>query len=327
MTDRRESILVIKLGALGDVVLATAAFRAIRAHHETARITLLTTRPYAAFLGASPYFDEVWCDARPKLWNLPAVAVLRARLRAGRFDRVYDLQTSDRTGWYFRLMGPGRRPAWSGNVAACAFPHCGPARETMHTVERQRAQLALAGVAATGLPDLSWVAGDDARFAAFRDAVLLVPGGAAHRPEKRWPVGHYTAIAHRLLAAGRTPVVLGGAGEASLARDILAAAPGTRDLTGKTGLADLAVLARVASAALGNDTGPMHVIAASGCPSVVLFSGASDPALCAPRGPAVRVLRRAPLADLAVAEVGSVLDSLPARRAEPVPSAPSAPSA
>jgi len=61
---------------------------------------------------------------------------------------------------------------------------------------------------------------------------------------------------------------------------------------------------------VGNDTGPMHLLAAAGCPAVVLFSRASDPALCAPRGPCVRVLRRPDLADL---DVTAVLDVLPRR--------------
>jgi ADP-heptose:LPS heptosyltransferase len=58
--------------------------------------------------------------------------------------------------------------------------------------------------------------------------------------------------------------------------------------------------------AVGNDTGPMHLIAAAGCSSVVLFSADSDPALCAPRGK-VAVLRRPDLAQLTVDEVAAAL--------------------
>ena len=56
-------------------------------------------------------------------------------------------------------------------------------------------------------------------------------------------------------------------------------------------------------AAIGNDTGPMHIVAAAGCRSLVLFSNESDPRLCAPGGPNVTVVRRATLADLPVDEV------------------------
>ena len=58
-------ILVIKLGALGNVILSLGPFAAIRRHHTNAHITLLTTAPYAAWLASSPYFDDVWIDERP----------------------------------------------------------------------------------------------------------------------------------------------------------------------------------------------------------------------------------------------------------------------
>ena len=70
-------------------------------------------------------------------------------------------------------------------------------------------------------------------------------------------------------------------------------------------------LARAAAVAIGNDTGPMHLIATAGCPSIVLFSGDSDPALCAPRGPLVDVLRRP---DLATLDVDTVLHAMAAAR-------------
>ncbi|MBI3512978.1 MAG: hypothetical protein HY060_02790, partial [Proteobacteria bacterium] len=86
--------------------------------------------------------------------------------------------------------------------------------------------------------------------------------------------------------------------------------PEARDLAGETGLEDLVALGRGAALALGNDTGPMHLLAVAGAPALVLFSGASDPALCAPRGPRVAVLREPDLADLPVDVVRERLDAL-----------------
>ena len=94
--------------------------------------------------------------------------------------------------------------------------------------------------------------------------------------------------------------------ERPLAATIRAACPQARDLTGKTSFAQIAALAREAAFAVGNDTGPMHLIAAAGCVSVVLFSDESDPALCAPRGK-VTILRRPELAALTVDEVAAAL--------------------
>jgi ADP-heptose:LPS heptosyltransferase len=305
----RPRILVIKLGALGDFVQALGPMAAIRRHHAGAHIVLLTAAPFARLARLSGYVDEVWVDERPPLWAPRRWLALRRRLREGRFQRVYDLQTSDRSGWYFRLMGPGARPEWSGIARGCSHPHGNPRRNRLHTVERQAEQLRLAGIEPVPPPDLAWARADLARFKLRQPYLLLVPGGAAHRPAKRWPVERYAALARAAAARGVTPVVLGLAGERGLARAIAAACPETVDLCGETRLEEIAALAREALAAVGNDTGPMHLVAAAGCSAVVLFSAASDPALCAPRGRRVEVLRRRQLAEL---PLEAVLAALPA---------------
>jgi len=300
-------ILVIKLGALGNVILSLGPFAAIRRHHDAAHITLLTTAPYADWLASSPWFDAVWVDDRPDWWDVSGWLRLRRRLLGGRFDRVYDLQTSGRSSRYFDLFLPGPRPAWCGIARGCAFPDRDSNRDRLHDADRQFGQLRAAGITRREPPDLSWCRDDIGRFNLPEAIALLAPGSSPHRPAKRWPVENYRRLAAALLARGFTPVVIGTAPERPLAHAIQAGAPTAIDLTGRTDFADLASLARAARLAVGNDTGTMHLIAAA-CPSIVLFSGDSDPALCAPRGPCVRVLRRP---DLATLEVDTVLQAVP----------------
>lgn len=297
-----ERILVIKLGALGDFIQALQAFHAIRLHHADADITLLTTAPFEALGKSCGWFDRVWVDPRPRLWQVPQLYSLGRRLRSGNFKRVYDLQTSDRTGWYYRLFR-GPKPQWSGIASSCSHPHSDPSRNQLHSVDRLAGQLAAAGVRNIPPADLSWLDADTGSFGLPDRFVLLVPGGSAHRPEKRWPPSRYAELANRLTARGVTPVILGGADEQTAAETILAACPQARSLLGRTSLLDIAGVARRAAAAIGNDTGPMHIASAVGCPSVALFSSASDPALCGQRGPDVTILRRPSLEGLPVAEV------------------------
>jgi ADP-heptose:LPS heptosyltransferase len=283
-------------------VLALPAFAAIRAAHKRADITLLTTAPYAKFLGASRWFNQVVVDRRPAFWNIFGLARLRRQLRG--FDMVYDLQTSARSSRYFALAG---RPRWSGIAPGCALPHVHPDRDRMHTRERLADQLHDAAVFDLPAPDLSWLRADVAGFALPDQFALLVPGAAPHRPEKRWPAQNFAALAAGL---GMPAVIVGGQAEAALAAQICAVAPGSVDLTGRTTLLELAGVIAQASLAVGNDTGPMHLAAALGVPSVVLFGGASDPALTAPRYPDGGwpvVLRAADLSDLPVAHIFSAL--------------------
>jgi ADP-heptose:LPS heptosyltransferase len=295
MTDR---VLVIKHGALGDFVMATGPFRAIRAHHPDGWIVLLTTAPYAELGRMTGWFDEVWEDPRAGPRDLRALWRLAHMLRRPRFTHVYDLQTSDRSSIYHRLM-PRPKPLWSGVARGASHPDRNPERGRIHTIDRQREQLRQAGLEDAPPPSLDWARADISRFGLDRAYALLAPGGSAHRPRKRWPIGRYAELARRLADRGLKPVVIGGADERELGRVI----PVARDLTGQTSIPELAELARGAFLAVGNDTGPMHVCAVAGCPSIVLFSGESDPARTAPRGPAVRILRREPLGSVSVDEV------------------------
>ena len=315
-----EKILVIKLSALGDFVLALAAMKRIRLAHPKAHISLLTTPPFEGLAKASPYFNAVFTDGRPQ--GFGEWIALRNRLRAANYTRVYDLQTSAHSNRIFQVLRP-RPPPWSGIALGCSLPHRNTLRNGMHTLERQADQLMYSGIwpdaptkAGTApAPDLSWVlataegARPPAAGVKTKPYVMFVPGGSAHRPEKRWPVEHYGELARILYSRGLDIVIIGGPQESALAQAIQRQVPRSRDLTGRTDFASIAVLGAKAALAIGNDTGPLHLAAAAGAPTVVLFSSVSDPALSAPRGK-VAVLQAGKLSELPVAKVAQAAAAL-----------------
>lgn len=289
-----DRVLVIKLSALGDFVQALGAAKLIRDYHVGARVTLLTTERFEAFANACPYFDIVEADGRTG--EAAKTAQLLARLRSARFDVVYDLQTNDRSGFYFQAMRPWP-PLWSGIAPGCSHPHANPDRETMHTLDRHGDQLRYAGYdlqegAPGPLPSVTWVR------RALRDPprlqpeffnikppyVLIVPGASPQHPEKRWPAEKYAELATRIAGRGLTPVIVGSVDEREVGTMIASKERRAKTIVSRTDLFQLAALAERAAGAVGNDTGPMHLAAAAGCPCVVLFSGASDPERVAPRG-------------------------------------------
>lgn len=296
-------ILIVKLGALGDFFMALPALRAIRAHHQADRLTLLTIPALAGLAGSSGLFDEVMTDPHAP-WPRGHWRLAR-RLRAAGFARVYDLQGNRRTAWIYRFMWP-RRPEWAGPVTGCALPRP-PRPPGAHRTQWYGAQLAALGIPMPTHSDPAWLAGDLSAFGLPARYALLAAGGSAHRPDKRWPAAAYATVARALLADGITPVLLGTVIDAGINREIARAAPGAVDLTDRTTVAQIASLARGARGALGNDTGPMHVMAATGCACLVLYSAASDPAFIAPLGPRVRCLQRPALAGLDVQTVTSAL--------------------
>ena len=303
-----KRILVIKLSALGDFIQALGPMAAIRRHHRDDHVTLLTTAPFARLAEQSGYFDRVEIDRRSQPLDVRGWLGLRRTLRDGGFDRVYDLQTSQRSSFYARLWWPGTRPEWSGIAPDASHPHANLLRNPQHTITKQAEQLMMAGIHPVPLPSLPREDGTlPAELSGHRFA-LLIPGSSPRHSGKRWPAQRYGELARALTERGLLPVVLGGKDEHALAEAIRRGAPATLDLTGRTELADLVSLARAATIAIGNDTGTSHIAAAGGAPLVALFSGESDPARCAPRGAKVTVLRRAPLADLALAPVLAAVD-------------------
>ena len=303
-TPQRRKILVIKLSALGDFVQALGPAEAIRRHHAADEITLLTTAAFAKLAQQSGLFDKVVIDGRPKFFDIAGWIALRRVLRGGGFGRVYDLQTSDRSNLYAWLFLPGHLPEWSGIAWRCSHPHANLGRYPQHTIDKQAEQLLMAGIYPTPLPSCPVSSRPLPAGLEQRAYFLMIPGSSPRHPAKRWPARKYGELAQRLFeATGVLPVVIGAHGEEPLAAEIRAACRAAIDLVGCTELTSLVDLAGAAVFTVGNDTGATHIAAASGHPVIVLFSAASEPSRCAPRGNRVDVLTGADLDDLEVDRV------------------------
>jgi ADP-heptose:LPS heptosyltransferase len=299
-----RKILVVKLSALGDFVQALGPAAAIRQHHAADKITLLTTHAFAELAQQSGLFNKILVDSRPKPFEIGGWAGLRRTLCSGHFDRVYDLQTSDRSSLYSWLFLPARPPEWSGIAWRCSHPHANLGRHPQHTIDKQAEQLLMAGIFPTPLPCCA--ASTRQLPARLKPGAffILIPGSSPRHTAKRWPARRFGELARQLFeATGTLPVVIGRAGEEALAAEIRAACPAAIDLVGRTELTTLVDLAHAAAFAIGNDTGATHIAAIGGHSVVVLFSHASDPSRCAPRGSKVHVLSSRCLDDLSVCRV------------------------
>ncbi len=319
-----KEVLVIKLSALGDFMLALGAMKAVRDFHPSARITLLTTPPFEDFASHCPYFDRVETDGRPA--TMKATTALLNRIRKQRYDIIYDFQTSGRTKNYFTALSrAGKAPLWSGHHEKAAFFHDNPDRGKMHSIDRLAEQLAVAGLAPGGRwnrsnypkPDLSWVRPklrdaprlQPAYFGLEQPYMLLIPGASEHREAKRWPVERYAELATRIADAGVTPAVIGGKAEGQIAQEILKREKRAKSLVTRTDLFQIVALAEKAAFVVGNDTGPMHMAAIAGAPGVALFAtNESDPDHAAPRGARSPIINSAPT--LAELEVDTVWRSI-----------------
>ncbi len=279
----KKNILVIKHSAFGDFVQALGVMRAIRIHHKGDHITLLTTKPFVRLAEASGYFDAVAVDLRPKWYEFAKWFAFRKFLNDGKFARVYDLQNSERTGLYLSLFR--RIPEWNGIAFSASHRISDDAqRKAMHVFDALRAQLAIAGIVKITPDDLSWLESDAFTLTLPRPYVLIAAGSSPQHPKKRWPADRYGEICQWLAAQGFTPVLLGTQDDAAVNAAIAQACPQAVDLTGKTAITDIPALARAARAALGNDTGPIQMIGPTGCKTLGLYPGFSNPRRHGPLG-------------------------------------------
>ena len=136
-------ILVIKLGAIGEFVLSLPAMKRIREAHPKADITLLTTPRFEKLAKSSRYFNAIETAGEPE--GVGDTMALVGWLRRSRFDRIYDLECSSRTNFYFQALKPFP-PEWSGTAPGSALRHHDPGRARMHVLERQAGQLEAAGI-------------------------------------------------------------------------------------------------------------------------------------------------------------------------------------
>lgn len=301
-SQRAEKILVIKLGALGDIILAMEAFHAVRAAHPAAHIALLTRGAFVSLASQMPWFDEVVVDANPRFYQVGEIWNFRRKLRDAGYQRVYDLQGNDRSGFYFRLMAPGQ-PEWCGTARGCSHQRHDHRKDPVPATERLLRFLDSVDVPRAGAPELSWLTGDVSELGLPEKYVLLIPGCAPQHPHKRWPVEHFAKLAAMLAEQGIGTVAVGTAVDAEVIGDIREIFPEVVNIAGKTNIGQLAAVAKRAEGAVGNDTGPIHIAAVAGAPTLSLMSGKSDPQRMIPRGPDVSFLQRDDLQDLSPEEV------------------------
>jgi len=305
MSAAHQNILVIKLGALGDFIQALGAMAAIRKHHKGSKITLLTTQPYREFGESCGYFDHIWLDKKPRWCDIKGWLDLRKKLSAENFTRVYDLQNSDRTSFYLRLFK--NNPEWVGAAKGATHRNNSPRRTAGHAFDGHVQTLLLAGIEDVQIDELDWMKADISKFGLKNPYILFVPGSAPNHPQKRWPTEHYAQLAGEIAARGYQPVLLGTEDEKDITKIISQSCVQALDLTGQTSLFQIAVLARGAQAAIGNDTGPIHLIAATGCACIALFSKYSNATKHAPQGGGVKILQKENLTDINVKDIFKAL--------------------
>ncbi len=268
-------VLVIKLRALGDVVMSTPLIDAIQKFHHNAELHLLTTPAFAPLFDAWPNLEVASFPRRG--WR--SMFKLVRWLRQAEFDRIYDLQGNDRTAIWCALSGSPERV---GNHNRYPNTHHPPNawHGQCHIFDRMVAVLASAGISEVDRRPVlprgkdeqhhveQWLARKHLGAGGF---AILHAGASIARRDKIWP--HFATLAERIAESGMRIVWIGG--EPDRERNAALAAATGIDSTGEFSVTEIAALGEHARFAVTNDSGPMHVLSASRIPVFGLF-GPSD---------------------------------------------------
>jgi lipopolysaccharide heptosyltransferase I len=291
-------ILVIRLSAIGDVVMASALIPALRRTYPSAHIAWLVEPPAQAVLRSNPALDEVLIWPRRE-WSRLArsgdvrgltrrVHVFVRELRARRFDLTLDLQGLMKSAvWAFlsgarERIGLGSREGGQWLMTRVLQPPPGHPRIGSEYLHLARAL----GLATDGFPMDVAVGAEDAEAAGR----LLLERGLSDgygvlcpfttRPQKHWVEERWAELARRL---GRDFsfrwVLLGSGADKAAGQHIRSLSPcSLEDLSGRTSLGQAAAIVQRARALIGVDTGMTHLGIALGVPTVALF-GSTRPYL------------------------------------------------
>jgi heptosyltransferase-1 len=273
-------ILIVKLGALGDVVHAIPVAAALRRAFPSARIDWLVGAKHREILDLVPVIDRrlVMNDSR-------MISAIR-ELRESRYDVAIDLQGLIKSAALARASGAPRVIGFTSRYARERLASWfytethDPGGGGMYHIDERHVVYTNLGVLETlGLtvstPEFpidrvdSPAAADVAQKTGGRYAILN-PGAAW--PNKRWMPARFGALAAGLRAShGLASVVTWGPGEETIAREVVEQSSGAAVLAPKTTIADVVALARGAALYVSGDTGPAHIAAAVGTPIVGIY--------------------------------------------------------
>ena len=282
-----ENILVVKLSAIGDVIHALPVSYAIKEQYPEAHLTWVVEQAAYAILADNPCIDELILFEKAKFRSiggfLREIGPFRRRLRAHRYDASLDLQGLFKSAAIAWNAGAKLRIG-TANMREGAHLVSRPVRGAHaegHIVERYLDVARALGCRVgevrfpVSVSDRDRMAADTllAREGVQEGRPFVAFAVGANWPNKRWPVEHFAALAGRLYHAHYVPVLVGGGRlDATLAEDILRASEiPPVNLVGRTNLKQLAHVFTRAALVLGGDTGPVHLAAGLGTPTVMLM--------------------------------------------------------
>ncbi len=282
--EREKKILVLKLGAMGDLILGTPSFRMIRERFPDASISLLVDKKWSALVSSCPYLNEAIPVNREKLNQPLYLLKLAKQIRREGYDLCVDLQNSKWTHLLAALSGIPERYGFYRGIFGFLVNRPDRSFEVADSpVKHQFRILSKIGVKQLDetlelWPDhdsehrvREWLSSKGSEAAS--KVVGLAVGSSPNWPTKRWPLENFKELSEDLIKKHDCRVVLLGTEEDSEWMKDFPNGHSEKliNLIGKTSLQDLVSLVKSLDVLVTGDTAPLHIAAATRTKIVSLF--------------------------------------------------------
>ena len=266
-----SNILIIKLGSLGDVVQISGALRDIREHHKNEKITILTTSKYLNLFKNCPYVDESLEDQRLPRYNIFYLLRLKKTINSLSFNKVYDLQNSNRTNFYRKFLFNIKDWSSSNDIKENKYNNS--------VLKRFDEQLRKSNIQThyTLKPDFSWAAekANNYNLETDKKYILFFPFCSKDLIHKRWPYFFELVNLIKKNHPQYELVVAPGPGEIQEAKSFNIKIALNNNLA--LDFFELASLIKKSHLVIANDTGPAHMAAHLGAKGFTLFGPHTTP--------------------------------------------------
>ena len=289
-------ILLVRLSAIGDCVLAVPLVHALRECFPNAHLSWIVDERSAPLLDSLSGLDELLVI--PRWWHrsISSMLGIRRALRQRKFDITLDPQSLTKSGLISFFSGAPQRFCFASPVGREFGPWFGNNRmrpSEQHVVDQNLQFVEFLGfqTPASVRFELPEYPGTDAilNFAGVatgRASQYAVINVGAGWPSKIWPADRFARVSRYLGEQhGMSSIVVWHGDERNMAVEVVSGSGGHAHLAPVTNLQEVATLCRSASLFIGADTGPLHLASAVGTPCVGLY-GPTDPAHCGPYGKA-----------------------------------------
>ena len=271
-----SNILIIKHGSLGDITQASGAIQDIFENHKNDKLYLLTTKPYFDLFKKNPFLSEIILDKRLSRFNLIYLYSLMKNIKKYNFIKVYDLQNSNRTSFYKRILFPNSNlNIWSSSETTLPSNKSKEEFDKDPVLNRFDHQLRASGLITnhTMAPDFSWSCSDISKIKSeykLDKYILLFPFCSPHLISKKWP--YYNELITKIKRKYQDQykiIVAPGPNEIKDAEKINALC--VLDNGKVLDISQLSAIIKDSSFVVANDTGPAHIAAHLNSKGLVLF--------------------------------------------------------